>query len=192
LTRWYTLVFIVAFGACFSTPEKQQNTIDEYYDINGLIDRQVLLLDSISPSLSKWATIDSIVAEEKMVHSDTAWEKELSIFKSMDINKPLLVDSYERLVEDLGDETTITLISKTPNSTDVDTLKMIFIQGQQPINLYAYLSSKNTLFRTAKKLELVLGPVNEKWVLDNYSIKGWQKMFSKDTTYFQIEAKIIF
>jgi len=192
LNRWWIYVLILMIGACVPTVEKKQTAIDEYYDINGLIDRQVRLLDSISPSLSKWAFIDDTEEKGKITPPDSTWEEELSIFKSMDINKPLLLDSYERVVDDLGEEKVISLISKSPKSTNVDTLVISMKKSNQPARIYAYLSNQNTLFKTSKNMEIIFKEYQKRHVLESYTIHGWQKMLTKDTTKFDIKARILY
>ncbi len=192
MNRWWIFVLILMTGACVPTVEKKQDAIDEYYDIKGLIDRQVSLLDSISPSLSKWAIIDGTEEKDKITLPDTAWGEELSIFRSMDINKPLLLDSYDRIIDDNGEEKVISLISKTPKSTNVDTLIISIKKDQQPARIYAYLSNQNTLFKTSKNMEMIFKEYQKRNMLESYTIHGWQKMISKDTTKFDIKARILY
>jgi hypothetical protein len=49
--------------SCEPAIEREQKSIDTYYDIDGLVDEQLLLLDSISPSLLK---IKSVNEKEKI------------------------------------------------------------------------------------------------------------------------------
>ena len=85
--------------SCGPAIEKRQKAIDVYYDIDGLVNEQLLLLDSISPSLLKTATINNVQEKTEFSPSDSLWQKELLIFRSADINKPMLIDSYLK-VED--------------------------------------------------------------------------------------------
>lgn len=167
------------------------NTADSFYDINGLIDEQIKMLDSISPSIVKKATIG---AEEEMTKEDpTTWSKEMNIFRSADINKPLLRDSYEVSNISAGNFETILYKSKRPDGTIVDELSIELIQGsQKPVKVIARLNSKNPLFNSVKTLEMYFQNIDGKQMLSKYKSQGWQKMISKDSTYYTIEAELVY
>ncbi len=177
-------------GACTNMENKKQKSIDVYYDINGLIDEQVELLNAISPFLLKTADLDGIKETDTLKLSEDEWENELSIFRSMDINKPMLVDSYVEEVKTNDSHTVTTWISKSQKDTEVDTLKIYQSGTDSPNKIIAHLSSKNTLFKTSKKLELVFSEYKGDQFLDQYSVIGWQKMLSKDSTFFSVNARI--
>lgn len=170
--------------------DKKQKAIDSYYDINGLIDQQVILLESISPSLLKKATIDGIEEIQELSSLDSTWEKELVIFKSADINKPLLVDSYN--IKKAEDGTSINYTSKFPKSTSVDSLTIFLDEEKNPKRILASLNDRNTLFLSNKKLEMVFKNHLNQHLLDSYTISGWQKMTSKDSTSYLIKAEVIY
>lgn len=182
---------VLIVWSCGPAIEKKQKAIDVYYDINGLVEEQLLLLDSISPSLLKIATINGIEEKTEFTPSDSLWEKELLIFRSADINKPMLVDSYLKAEVKNEYSSSITYISKSPKSTLVDTL-YISLKNTVPFQIYASLRSENTLFKTSKKLKLSFKDFQGQAVLTDFSIVGWQKMISKDSTHFDIKGLISF
>ena len=183
-------MLVMIAGACTNMENKKQKTIDVYYDINGLIDRQVKLLSSVSPSLLKTANLDGNQETDTLKLSQEEWENELSIFRSMDINKPMLVDSYTEQVKKYDAEIVTTWISKSPSNTEVDTLIIYQSVKTSPNRIEAYLSSKNTLFKSSKRLELIFLAEKGGPLLEQYSVSGWQKMLSKDSTYFSVNARI--
>ena len=144
-------MFLIITGACTNIENKKQKTVDVYYDINGLIDKQVKMLNAISPSLLKSANLDGNQENDTLKLSEEEWENELSIFRSMDINKPMLVDSYTEQVKRNNTEIVTTWISKSPKDTEVDTIRIFQTATDSPNKIIAYLSSKNTLFKTSKK-----------------------------------------
>lgn len=189
MIRWWVLVFIVLAAGC-SMNNERGNTINKYYDINGLIDEQVKLLDSISPVLLKQATIDHQQNLQKITPNDSTWEDEFSIFRTLDLNKPMLIDSYEKVELSHESEKSVTFISKFPDETLVDTLVVEFFDNQSPKRIYAAVSSKNTLFISAKKMEMLFTQTPGINLLHRYKIFGRQKMTTKDSTSFEINAEI--
>lgn len=190
--QWLSFIFLVICCSCRPAESQKVKIANKYYDINGLIDRQVKSLDSIGLFLLKKAIIDG--AEETAQFSQpnlSIWTRELAIFKSADINKSMLVDSYD-IIETKNDVGKLIIYkSKNPESTQVDSLVISFIaQEKDPLAVYATITSKNALFESEKHLELDFNTEVGKTFLSNYRIKGWQKMISKDSTTFAIEGSI--
>jgi hypothetical protein len=172
--------------------ERKQQKINDYFDIEGLIDEQVKMLDSIGPSLYKEAVINGQNETETFAPSDSAWVKELLIFKTADINRPMLTDSYDVREHTKDNRKSLRYISKTPGSTEVDSIAIRMNEEEKPHIFQAYLSRKNTLFRSVKSLEVTFADHQGKQLISSYKIQGWQKMASKDSTVFDISAKILY
>lgn len=175
--------------SCEPAIEKEQKSIDTYYDIEGLVDEQLQLLDSIGPSLLKTATINGLPEKTTFTPTDSIWRKELEIFRSADINKPRLLDSYLKTEANNEGGSSIIYISKFPKSTLADTIRITFVNNL-PSQIYASLRSQNTLFKSSKKLKLEFSNVHNRQIITGYSVAGWQKMVSKDSTHFDIEGRI--
>jgi hypothetical protein len=175
------------------TPDQNDKTsaTDFFYDINGLIDEQIMILDSISPFILKKAKIG---ADEEIKRKDSVdWSDELMLFRSADINKPLLKDSYEISTSSEGNFQTISYASRRPESTAIDKLSVSLTdKGNKPVEIHASFDSKNPLFATVMTLEMHFQTINGIQVLSKYVSEGWQKMVSKDSTYYSIEAELIF
>lgn len=171
----------------------QVKTAKKYYDINGLIDHQVKMLDSIGFFLLKKAAIDGVEETVRFSHPNfAAWENELSIFKSADINKSRLLDSYD-IIETKNDAVKLIIYkSKTPESTQVDSLALSFsIKDNYLLKIHAFITSNNALFESEKNLELEFTNLNNGInLLSSYKIEGWQKMISKNSTTYSIEGSI--
>jgi hypothetical protein len=175
--------------SCEPAIEREQKSIVTYYDIDGVVDEQLLLLDSIIPSLLKTANINGIKQKIDLSPTDSIWRRELEIFRSADINKPRLSDSYAQKEAISKSDSSIIYISKFPKSTLADTIRITFV-NKLPSKIYASLRSQNTLFKSSKKLKLEFSNVNGRQMLTDYSVAGWQKMISKDATYFEIDGSI--
>ena len=169
-------------------------TANSFYDINGLIDQQIKMLDSIGPSMIKKATIGAIEETNRFAPEDsTAWSNEISIFRSIDINKPLLKDSYSISEVKKGDNKNITYSSKYPSKTIVEELSIQwFEKGEISLKIKANLDSRNPLFKSVRTMEMEFKDVNGLQALSHYKSEGWQKMVSKDSSLYVIEAEIIY
>lgn len=168
------------------------NPLTTFYDINGLVDEQVKMLDSISPTILKKAVINGNKEDSKITPQDTtAWLKELAIFKSADINKSILLDSYTKT--ESAEKNTISYKSKYPEKTRVEELSIQFGKtDQKPLKIHATLDYKNEVFTSEINLEINFLINDGKSLLSNYRIEGYQKMISKDTSTYLIEAEIIY
>ena len=108
------------------------------------------------------------------------------------INKTTLLKSY-RIEEQNGKTSKKSLyISKRPAETDVDTLEIDFDpKTNLPNAVKATLKHRNTLFSSYKRLRLFFQPFGQDDILlHKFVIEGGQKMITKDTTTFRIEANV--
>ncbi len=194
LKHWFVFSLILICCSCLPDQNEKPVKTSTFYDINGLIDEQVSLLDSISPTLFKTAVIDGVEEISEFIPADSAaWAKELFIFKSADINKPILADSYQ-IQETIENQTSGKIYkSNNPGSTEVDSL-MIYQSGDHSylLKIQAGLSSRNVLFESEKMLELHFKTENNRTIISAYKIEGWQKMKSRDSTYYTIEGRLIY
>jgi len=194
LKRWLIFLVVLTFWTCAPEQNDKVKSTTSFYDINGLIDEQTKLLGSVSPSVLKKAIIDGKEEIIEFTQLDSAgWSKELNIFKSMDINKSILIDSY--ITTESSDETskTIAYKSKYPRTTHVDELSIqLNKKDEKPVKIHAKLDKRNELFNSSKILEMYFKNINGKLLVAGYKTEGWQKMISKDSTSFSIEAEIIY
>ena len=169
-------------------------TANNFYDINGLIEEQIRLLDSVGPYIIKKAIIGGNEEITQITPEDsTAWSKEMNIFKAADINKPLLRDSYQIEDVSVGNMSTTSYKSKNRGKTIVEELSIQFVQNtQKPIKIHASLDSRNLLFNSVKTLEMHFQNINGKQMIRQYKSDGWQKMISKDSTYYSIVAEVVY
>ena len=191
MNRWLYLFIILILWSCGPNQNSRTGIANRYYDINGLIDEQLKMLDSISPILYKKAVIDGKEELIELTPTDSIWKKELMIFRSADINKSMFADSYISS-EDSNSETKIILYkSKIPKSTKVDVLTItLSAQDNNPLKIHASISQGNSLFDSQKILEISLKNYQGQQRIISYSIEGWQKMISKESTNYHIESNI--
>jgi hypothetical protein len=190
LNRWRALFLCIAVWSCNQPAERKQRQVMAYYDIKGLMDEQLSLLESFSPYLSKEALINGTYETQRYIPQDSAWIKELEVFLSADINKPMLVDSYSATEQQTDSGKSLYYISKIPRATLVDSLTVHLDDEGEPQKVHAYLESANSLFTSVKTLEMDFEELNGKKIIAAYGLHGWQKMITKDTMSFNIRATI--
>ncbi len=192
MNRWLFLFLLIFIWSCGLDINKKRGSVNKYFDINGLIEQQVNMLDSVSPSLLKTATIDGVDEHNLLTSLNHAtWTKELAIFKSADINNPRMADSYQFVETNKSGIKTIIYKSKFPKTTSVDSLAISFTDtGKNPIKLHARVRDGNALFESDKTMKMMFTIVNNQNMLSSYRIEGWQKMISKDSTTYLIEGLV--
>lgn len=188
--RWLILLIGLTCWSCAPESDKEKSTT--FYDINGLIDEQIILLDSISPSILKKAIIGGKEENTQFTPIDSAdWSRELSIFKSADINRSMLIDSYN-IITAVDNSATI-YKSKYPEDTEVETLSVKFDKSTlKPLEIHAIMDNSNELFNSTRTLEMHFRKLHGKMMLSRYKTEGQQQMISKDSVTYLIEAEIIY
>ncbi len=177
--------------SCDSNTKPRVQKIDAYYDIEGLIDEQMSWLDSVGPSLYKTGTIKGRQAVEQFQPSDSVWRQELLAFRLIDINRPILADSYNASETETDLGSTLTYTSRNTRTTLVDSIYLEFDQQKNPLLIHAFLHSRNPLFVSEKRLEMHFEIVKNKPAISEYRVSGSQKMIMFDRVHFEIDSRII-
>jgi hypothetical protein len=85
-----------------------------------------------------------------------------------------------------------TYISLEPNKTLLDTLTISFKDyASHPYDIRAVFYGENTLYQTWKVIDYRFKNANDFWVLEEFSVKGWQRMSTKDTSRYEISGKVL-
>ena len=157
------------------------------------MDEQIHWLSSISPSVSKTATINGKKEQRRIRPMDSVgWAKELTIFKSADINRSILSDSYSIAESIDSNATRVVYQSKYPASTEVEELVIELDKNRKPVRIHARLDNSNELFNSAKIIELNFRDVEGRRLISSYHTEGWQKMISKDTASYVVRSEITY
>ncbi len=191
--RWSVFIFfgMLALASCQHNPTASKN----YFDINSLIDQQLVYLTKAGASLSKSASIDSVRDKTNFQPDSASWANELEVFRHLDIiNKPIYVDSYN--VTDGEKDTNSNLIVRSfvaNKEIPVKSLKLYYQESPQKLRkLEAVLSEKNSLYYTTRKFSMELEDVNELMVLSRYNVQGVQKMVLRDSVKFEISSEVLY
>jgi hypothetical protein len=91
----FFIILILIIAGCTQTNTVQEQT--ELFSISAFINREIDSLLIYNPmivkeiSLNKNETVDTILTTN---YSKSDWQNELTIFSSLDVNKPALIDNY--------------------------------------------------------------------------------------------------
>lgn len=167
-----------------------------YYDLAGLIDQQIRLLDSIRPDVVKVAFYEGKEETNRLKPDSSQWANLLELFKNADINKPVLRGQY---IEKSGQKDSNSNLNvrmyepENPENVNVQYLKVYYVDELDDVRkIEVRIKEDNVLFKGVRDLRMELIEDGEgNLLLSSYSIKGIQKMVMIDSVTFKIEAEVI-
>lgn len=171
------LTFCALLSAC--NEEVKENQVKKYFDLKGLVERQITTLNSQKPSVQKTVLMSD--STESQLVKTIDWAKELELFIQADLNKPAFVQSYHVDSSSMGVKYTLKETEKLPvKYLNVNRL------GEDGISIEAYINTDNYLYETERHLKLSLrnNQVTE------YQIDGFQKIVFGNKKGFKINGII--
>lgn len=173
----YLLILSVFLTSCGA--ENQEGQTKKYFDLKGLIEQQIQVLQKRKPMIQK--TISMAENSENQQIKSVDWAKELELFTQADLNKPAFISSYTIDSSANGMKYVLKETEKLP-------VKYLTITkvGGKTTQIEALVSNENYLYQSEKHLKLSL--INEQ--LSDYQIDGFQKVVFGDKKDFKINGKI--
>lgn len=157
-----------------------------YYDLKGFIESQVTSLNEEKPEVTKKMSVSG--KNETRTSRDMDWKKELELFVQADINKPAYSKSYSITKPD---SLTVVYTLTTGESLPVRYLKIEMDKTLgTPVLIQAQLRSENKLYQSEKNIELHGSTRGGHWYLNDYTIKGYQKLATMDKKTFDVNAQV--
>ena len=169
---------MLGISACHS--ESGEMKIKKYYDLKGLVERQIEALKLQKPRVQKNILVDE-VTENKTVDS-LDWSKELEFFIQADLNKPAFVSSYRVDSSSMG----VKYFLKETENLPVKFLEINRI-GEDVVEIKALVANNNYLYDTERNLRLSL----KQGQLIDYQINGFQKVVFGKKKMFKVNGKIL-
>lgn len=187
------LVALVIGLVLLSSCERQQ-TASLYYNIDSLVNEQILYLTQTKAGLRKQGEINSVAQDTTFVPADSAaWARELDIFTEIGmVNKPINQGAYE-VMDGLDDPSSnLTIRSFIANKElSVVYLKLFYLETPDKLRkIEALYQQENTLLKSNRNLVMEFTDMYNKSILTSYSIVGEQKMFVGDTVNFTITGTV--
>lgn len=171
------LTFCALLSAC--NEEVKDNQTNKYFDLKGLIEKQIKTLNIQKPVVQK--SIITADSSENQLVKTIDWAKELELFIQADLNKPAFVQSYQVDSSSMGVKYSLKETEKLP-------VKYLSINrvGENGIIIEALVSNNNYLYETERHLQLSVK--NKK--LTDYQIDGFQKIVFGKRKVFKINGVI--
>jgi hypothetical protein len=174
----YILSLMIGFSACQS--ESAEMKVDKYYDLKGLVERQIEALKTEKPKVQKNILVNEN-AENQTVDS-LDWSKELEFFIQADLNKPAFVSSYRVDSSSMSVKYFLKETEKLP-------VKFLEVNrmGEDGVEIRALVSNSNYLYDTERNLKLSL----KQGQLIDYQIDGFQKVVFGKKKMFKVMGKVL-
>ena len=188
----FIMVFLAFLGVasicgCKSEVGRKVERTNAYYDLKGLLDRQLVLLDSINPTAEKITVIDGNTQKQSIQLDSAGWKSEMQIFYSADINEPILKDAYEKTEEITDSLKVVNYEAKNGKNTEIERLTVFYnVKEDEPFRIAAVFKEKNALYDSKRLLQLFINNQTKPALLTGYEIEGLQKMLMKDTVFYKI------
>ena len=174
----YVLCIMIGFSACQS--EYSEMKVKKYYDLKGLIERQIEKLKSEKSKVRKDVLVNENAENQTIDSLD--WAKELEFFTQADLNKPAFVSSYRVDSSSMG----VQYILKETEKLPVKSLSINRL-GEGGVIIEAQISNDNYLYQTQRHLTL---SINEGQLVD-YQIDGFQKVVFGKKKNFKVSGKVV-
>lgn len=178
---------IAVFAECNNPSEQRSPDANLFVDVETLLNRQVLWLNARKPAVNKTVMVNSQSEIRQKTVSD--WEKELAVFKELNIGKPGLQASYRITVPEAR---TRLYTLKPSEHANVQWLRIEFEDDTLHIRrMEGMIKQTNYLYHSEKKLQIRFkGKTEEKWQVDDYQIDSKKKILFSDQEVLQIKGKI--
>jgi len=195
--KWFAALLVFGGGiilllvsACSRNIENQSHT--DFFDLEGLIDSQVITLSSNNYGIQKLTKLGSEEDMFKHYPDSAGWAKELDIIKTANINKPGLSPYYNLLTQDssvylidtyvLNDTgRSSTLYQKIYRSKKSRTVNKIKIKQQ----------TDNPIYHSDRNIEVLFKQQEEDVIIDSIIVNGYQKIIFLDTAFYQSISRTI-
>ena len=177
--------------ACLGCGNDNSNVIRAYYPLDSLLNEQNKYFSTHPADLRKISNQDTIIVPSDSIN----WSNELEIFKTLDINKPALVDAYS-IQDGLNDSTSnLTILRYTSKYGDqsVNYLELHYLRAPYVLKrIKAQVVIKNGLFSSSREFNMEFGQTGKQTILYRYSISGAQKLMMTSSVDINILTEIIY
>lgn len=179
------LGFVLWITAC-QTPAERQEAPNQYYDVKGFVQQQIVMLSRQKPMVNKLMVVSG--EQEKRSTTEVDWQKELELFVQADINKPAYRNSYSI---NRPDSVTYEYRIQTEEDLPVRYLKVVLNEpGGNPALIEAQILSENKLYESEKNLLLRSDEQGGDWRVKSYRIQGFQELAISSRKPFDVQATV--
>lgn len=175
------------------TKLEKQLQATPYFDLKGVIEEQIILLDRLNPQVEVTARIDDHTETQTLHKDSSAWAEALKLYSDADLNKPVLRDQY--IVEDsvLQEQNLQAKIYHARNKGEVEVPYMKVVFKDTTTNLHsveAIFREENPLYSTYRNMALYFENAEGTLRLVHYETEGKQKMIFKDSVVYATRGQL--
>ena len=164
---------VLSLAAC--QQKEIRNKQLEYVDLQGFFSAEASRLNAQKPKVLKTVGINQ-KSEQKLLKKTIDWEKELSVFKEADINKPAFKGMYQ--ISKLPNKTLYTSLNK---KNLVQRIEVDWNLAKKPSGIRIFQLTKNMIYCATDTLSYYPDSI--------YSIHKKQEVRVLGTTVYTIEGK---
>lgn len=189
----FSLLLFFFITSCQQGKVVNQLQDEPYFDLKGLMNQQIAILDSLNPSVEIKAEIRDR-AETITTHKDSsAWRAALKLFSDADINQPVLQGSY--IVKDSFDNQKGLKLkfyeAKKSANTNIPYLGVYYQDSIANVKrIETIFQENNMLYSTQRKMSVTFDNFDGELRIMQYKATGKQKMLFKDSVFYDMQAKI--
>jgi hypothetical protein len=157
-----------------------------YFDVKGLLTKQVEQLDQRHAAVTKRVSLRSSATETVRVPT-VKWADELQIFFQADINKAALRGAYTVDSAALSGGLLRRTYTRLPGQPNAPVTRLTVVQqGAVPQEIAATIVQNNPLFSTQKQLRMQL----QNGHLHSYEVVGTQKLILFDSLRYAASGRV--
>lgn len=186
----FCLFFLIVTCACENTAEESRR-FSAYYDVDSLINAQLVLYSDMSVKVQKTAELNSATDTTTYFADSLRLAQELNVFRKANINKPAFEGLYSQSDSTSDGKRIVTYEPvEEDNDLEVKYLQLTY-SGDHLIKVDARVEEDHWLYDSRRILQLELNPDQAPGFITNYFIEGTQKMILRDRSNFIVEADIM-
>lgn len=172
------LLFLVLISAC---KNEINLTSQSYLDVQKLVEEQIQKGEKENWELNKFIQLNGEESDTLVKNPD--WNNEWDMFKAVDLNKAAFQNSY--IID--STENKISYIGKKGEELEIEKMEITLDSNQNLSSISIQAHNKNILFETQRTLKMDFK--NES--VENYEIRGFQKIVLLDSTIYQVRGEVI-
>lgn len=170
------------FASCENITSTKSKEINLYADIPALVITLESELIKSNPSIQKTVQVDT--KTEKIIAKNIDWEKELTLFQELNLNKSALRGQF---IEEKSKDGSLKYTAREKDML-IQVLEMKFdSKTQKPLHILAFWKNSNVLYETSRSLSMEL--VDGK--LYKYSVDTNQKLKFGKMQHLRVEGIVL-
>lgn len=189
---WFRVLSLALLWLMLSCGPRTSAPIQGAFDVDAFLNAQVNLLGERGATLEKRADVNGVGSDSTLIPSAVQWEKELEIFRQLNlIGSRLYSDSYDR-DNTLDDPQSNLKIQRYRSATAP--LREFRLYYQDDLRHLRRLEGEvvedNPMYLAARTLTLEVEEDGDQLILTSYRVVGYQKLALRDTASYQITGTL--